>query len=71
MRYQDFRRRATAPMCLLLVVGMLLSTAFALPVRAATQNSKEVDYMNLKNLNGPSGVALGGIGVGYYEISPT
>lgn len=26
--------------------------------------------MKLKNLNGPSGVAFGGIGVGYYEIDP-
>ena len=27
--------------------------------------------MKIKNLNGPSGVALGGIGCGYYEIAPT
>ncbi|MCQ2426199.1 MAG: carbohydrate-binding protein [Lachnospiraceae bacterium] len=36
-----------------------------------TGNEAEtMDYLRQKNLKGPSGVPLGGAGVGYYEISP-
>ena len=58
---------------MILVLVLLLSVVgVALPITATASNTaEELDYMYLKNLNGPSGVALGGIGVGYYEIDPT
>ena len=49
----------------LLVTPLCMRGAFALPA------DEEIDYMKIRNLEGPSGVALGGIGVGYYEIDPT
>ena len=59
--------------CMALALLLLLPGSFVLPAQGAgsTESQQEVDYMNLKNLTGPSGVALGGIGVGYYEIDPT
>ena len=66
------KSRATLCLCLLLTLALLLPVASPLPAAAANiKNQEEVDYMNIKNLPGPSGVALGGIGVGYYEIAPT
>ncbi len=66
-------RHSIATLCLLLVMALLVPMASPLPATAAatTSTQKEIDYMNIKNLPGPSGVALGGIGVGYYEIDPT
>ncbi len=66
-------RRAVTGLCLLLAACLLFPTVLApFPAQAAhTTSEKEIDYMNIKNLTGPSGVALGGIGVGYYEIDPT
>ncbi|MBQ6819378.1 MAG: carbohydrate-binding protein [Clostridia bacterium] len=58
---------------ILLMVAMILSMFITtVPTAlAANTTNEELDYMYLKNANGPSGVALGGIGVGYYEIDPT
>ena len=50
---------------------LLLIRPFA--VSAANEKTSEVetmDYLRQKNMKGPSGVPLGGAGVGYYEISP-
>ncbi len=62
----------------LLALAMAASPIFCgLPSAAAVnngaeeQNKEEESYMRIKNLSGPSGVALGGAGVGYYEIDPT
>lgn len=57
----------------------LLTTAAFLggvsPKMQAMEKSEDqnggTNYMRIKNLSGPSGVALGGAGVGYYEIDPT
>lgn len=53
----------------LILAVMLLTGIVVIPT--AAEADEELDYMYLKNANGPSGVALGGIGVGYYEIDPT
>ncbi|MGM9679982.1 MAG: GH116 family glycosyl-hydrolase [Eubacteriales bacterium] len=54
------------------VLGGTLPGTSAMP-KANENNgeSEETSYMKIKNLSGPSGVALGGAGVGYYEIDPT
>lgn len=59
-----------------LALTLGLSPFWMIPTSAATETdlnslSEEIDYMRLKNQKGPSGVALGGAGVGYYEIDPS
>lgn len=61
---------------ILVLVTLFSMWTVAIPVMEAAANTEtasneEMDYMYLKNIQGPSGVALGGIGVGYYQIDPT
>jgi|GEM_PF-463536 len=41
------------------------------PEDTTESEKEETNYMRIKNLSGPSGVAFGGTGAGYFEIDPT
>ncbi len=59
----------------LLILSALAGVAAGMNVSAAGEagtdpKEETMDYLALKNAGGPSGVPLGGAGVGYFEISP-
>ncbi len=66
-------KKAKRMLASILAVVMALSVVpFAAVATPATDSPEDanITYMRLENHTGPSGVPLGGAGVGYYEISP-
>ncbi len=66
---KKMKRLLAGALAALMTVTMVPFAALATPATDSPEDAN-INYMRLENHTGPSGVPLGGTGVGYYEISP-
>lgn len=64
------RHLALSATALIFAASLTAATVNAFANSALDHDDNGYDYMKIHNLTGPSGVALGATGAGYYEINP-